>query len=269
MNSKLNATHPAAAASCFHFPAWDSRSIVDQVGLFHDILAPKPAGAEWHSSNSLFAFWIGINDVVMHPPTSYCVDVVAYALHLHREIPTTGYARFTMAGGNDGLTLSAVEQCNSVGLPQHAHGASFWSGQIVRHPMVSQHHSITGYGRSCLQQVEELYRDGARSFLFLTVPPTNRAPLILEQGSWAIDTITSSLADYNSQLEANVEAFKAKHRDLDQVIVFDTRPIFNTLLDNADAFGFANSTGFCDAYQNGTPNMTTQTAPCAPVSSYL
>ena len=64
MNSILNATHPAAAAaSCFHFPAWDSRSIVDQVGLFHDILAPKPAGAEWHSSNSLFAFWIGINDV--------------------------------------------------------------------------------------------------------------------------------------------------------------------------------------------------------------
>lgn len=40
------------------------RSIVDQVQQFHEILAPKPPGAEWDSSNSLFAFWIGINDVV-------------------------------------------------------------------------------------------------------------------------------------------------------------------------------------------------------------
>ena len=39
------------------------RSIVDQVQQFHEILAPKPPGAKWDSSNSLFAFWIGINDI--------------------------------------------------------------------------------------------------------------------------------------------------------------------------------------------------------------
>ena len=53
-------------------------------------------------------------------------------------------------------------------------------------------------------QVEILYEDGARSFLFLTVPPTNRAPLIIEQGSEAVALITSALADYNAQLAANV-----------------------------------------------------------------
>lgn len=101
------------------------------------------------------------------------------------------------------------------------------------------------------------------------MPPTNRAPLIIEQGSESVSLITSALADYNAQLEQNVQVLQAKHRDLDQVVVFDTRPIFNTLLDNAGAFGFVNSTGFCDAYQNGTPESTTQVAGCAPVSSYL
>lgn len=39
-------------------------SIVDQVTQFQRFLAPKPQGARWNSSDSLFAFWIGINDVV-------------------------------------------------------------------------------------------------------------------------------------------------------------------------------------------------------------
>ena len=103
----------------------------------------------------------------------------------------------------------------------------------------------------------------------MTVPPTNRAPLIIESGSWAIDTITSALADYNDQLIASAQAFQKNHTDLGQVTVFDTRPIFNTLLDNADTFGFVNITGYCEAYENGTPNTTTVEPPCAPVSSYL
>ncbi|KAI0665253.1 hypothetical protein C8Q70DRAFT_1049410 [Cubamyces menziesii] len=181
-------------------------SIVDQVGQFHDILAPKPAGARWESSNSLFAFWIGINDV-----------------------------------GNSFAWTNVTSQ--------------------------SDFHRVLM--KRLFSQVEILYEDGARSFLFLTVPPTNRAPLILEQGQQAVSAITPALADYNAQLAASVRAFQATHHDLDQVTVFDTRPIFNTLLDRADTFGFVNSTGFCDAYQNGTPETTTQIAPCAPVSSYF
>lgn len=120
-----------------------------------------------------------------------------------------------------------------------------------------------------IRQVEKLYQSGARSFLFLTVPPTNRAPLLIEQGSAAVAKITADLASYNSQLGRYVNEFRRNHTDLDQVTVFDTRPLFNTLLDNAGAFGFVNSTGFCEAYENGTPDMTTEIPPCAPVSSYL
>jgi phospholipase/lecithinase/hemolysin len=100
------------------------------------------------------------------------------------------------------------------------------------------------------------------------VPPTNRAPLILEQGSNAVKLITSALTDYNSLLASSAALFEERHAG-SQVTIFDTRPIFNTLLDNANTFGFANATGFCDAYQNGTPEPTTQVAGCAPVSSYL
>ncbi|KAI0636569.1 hypothetical protein C8Q77DRAFT_511224 [Trametes polyzona] len=181
-------------------------SIVDQVTQFHDILAPKPVGARWTSSNSLFAFWIGINDV-----------------------------------GNSFAWTNVTSQ--------------------------SDFHRILM--NRLFSQVEILYRDGARSFLFLTVPPTNRAPLILEQGAEAVSKITAALADYNAQLTARVRQFQATHRDLDQVVVFDTRPVFSTLLDNAHTFGFVNSTGFCAAYQNGTPSPTTQVPGCAPVSSYF
>ncbi|KAI0373068.1 hypothetical protein BV20DRAFT_938785 [Pilatotrama ljubarskyi] len=181
-------------------------SIVDQVTQFHEILAPKPAGARWNSSNSLFAFWIGINDV----GNSFGWTNVSSQSDFHRVLMNRLFS-----------------------------------------------------------QVEILYQDGARSFLFLTVPPTNRAPLLIEQGPQAVAKITSALADYNSQLTARVRAFQASHRGLDQVTVFDTRPIFNMLLDNARAFGFVNSTGFCEAYQNGTPETTTQVPGCAPVSSYF
>ncbi|KLO19201.1 hypothetical protein SCHPADRAFT_865460 [Schizopora paradoxa] len=180
-------------------------SIVDQVTQFNQFLAPKPEGAKWSSDNSLFAIWIGINDV-----------------------------------GNSFAWTNVTQ-------------AGFHAVLMAR----------------LFGQVEDLYEKGARSFLFLTVPPTNRAPLIIEQGTSSETLIKSALADYNFQLAENVKTFQAKHHDLDQVTVFDTQPIFNTLLDNAASFGFVNSTGFCEAYENGTPGLTTQTPPCAPVSSYF
>ncbi len=81
--------------------------------------------------------------------------------------------------------------------------------------------------------------------------------------------IKADLANYNAQLRLTALGFQAKHRDIQTTTVFDTQPVFNTLLDNAQTFGFVNTTGFCTAYENGTPTMTTQIAPCAPVDNYL
>jgi phospholipase/lecithinase/hemolysin len=120
-----------------------------------------------------------------------------------------------------------------------------------------------------LNQVDDLYSKGARSFLFLTVPPTNRAPLFVEQGTNAAANMGTYISEYNSQLTKYVQTFKSKYPDLDTVTVMDTQPIFNVLLDEWQTFGFVNITGYCAAYENGTPTPTYQVEGCAPVSSYL
>ncbi|KAL0576561.1 hypothetical protein V5O48_005425 [Marasmius crinis-equi] len=180
-------------------------SIVDQVNQFNEILAPKPQGALWNSSDSLFAFWIGINDVGNSFPWTNITQVDFYHTLMDR------------------LTT----------------------------------------------QIESLYVSGARSFLFLTVPPVDRSPLFLQQGTDVAGRLKDLIAAYNGDLDDTVKAFQQRHDDLDQVIVFDTQPVFNILLDNADALGFVNATGYCEAYENGTPGLTTQVEGCAPVSSYF
>ncbi|EPQ57768.1 hypothetical protein GLOTRDRAFT_56205 [Gloeophyllum trabeum ATCC 11539] len=180
-------------------------SVVQQVEEFNQYLANKPPGAEWSSSDSLFAIWIGINDV-----------------------------------GNS------------------------WDWTNVTQPAFYDVLMNRLFG-----QMEDLYSAGARSFLFLTVPPTNRAPLFLAQGINTTIAVQSAIADYNAHLVSYIRQFQANHTDLDQVTIFDTQPVFNTLLDAAETFGFYNSTGYCAAYENGTPERTTQVEGCAPVSSYF
>ncbi|KAF9065450.1 hypothetical protein BDP27DRAFT_53729 [Rhodocollybia butyracea] len=180
-------------------------SIVDQVTQFSEILASKPPGAEWNSTNSLFAVWIGINDV-------------------GASFPWTNITR-----------------------------PAFYEVLMAR----------------LTSQIDILYESGGRSFVFLTVPPTDRAPLQIVDGPRTDAQFKTDLAEYNDQLVIMTQNFTKHHPDVEFMMVFDTRPVFNTLLDNAEAFGFVNITGFCEAYENGTPNTATQVAGCAPVSSYF
>jgi len=121
-------------------------------------------------------------------------------------------------------------------------------------------------------QLEELHTLGARSFLFLTVPPTDRSPLVLEQGPQASALMHTFISQYNTQLNLAVNNFQRRHqKTIQDAIIFDTQKVFNTLLDNADALGYVNITGFCTAYQNGIGEfgLSTQVEGCAPVASYF
>ncbi|KAF8550451.1 carbohydrate esterase family 16 protein [Imleria badia] len=180
-------------------------SVVDQVSEFNKYLASKPAGARWNSTNSLFAIWIGINDV-------------------GNSVGWTNITQF-----------------------------EFYGTLMVR----------------LFSQVDDLYEAGARNFLFLTVPPMNRAPLFLEQGPQTAAQMDTDIINYNTQLTQSMRNFQANHTDLGSVMVFDTQPIFNTLLDEWRTFGFVNVTGYCAAYENGAPTPTYQVEGCAPVSSYF
>jgi len=80
------------------------------------------------------------------------------------------------------------------------------------------------------------------------------------------------VSQYNSELQTAIAKFQIhKSGTVQDVTVFDTQPVFNFLLDNADAVGYVNVTGFCEAYGDGIGDFgsNTQLEGCAPVASYL
>jgi phospholipase/lecithinase/hemolysin len=82
----------------------------------------------------------------------------------------------------------------------------------------------------------------------------------------------SFISEYNTQLKIAVEQFQQRHNNtIQDAILFDTQPVFNVLLDNADVLGYVNITGWCSAYENGIGSfgLNTQVDGCAPVISYL
>lgn len=80
------------------------------------------------------------------------------------------------------------------------------------------------------------------------------------------------ISQYNTQLNLAVNNFQIRHQNTTRdAIIFDTQKVFNALLDNADALGYVNITGWCSAYENGIGGfgLNTQVEGCAPVASYL
>jgi phospholipase/lecithinase/hemolysin len=92
--------------------------------------------------------------------------------------------------------------------------------------------------------VDTLYQLGARDFLFLTIPPLERSPLYISMGDSGAAAMKALIDDYNTQLVTAATAFQQKHTGSNgRVTVFDTQPIFNIYLDQADTFGYVNVTG--------------------------
>jgi len=81
------------------------------------------------------------------------------------------------------------------------------------------------------------------------------------------------VSQYNSELQTAIANFQTNHSGTVQdAIVFDTQPVFNFLLDNADSIGYVNVTGFCEGYAGGIGDYfgcDSQIEGCAPIASYL
>lgn len=65
---------------------------------------------------------------------------------------------------------------------------------------------------SYFELVQQVYEKGARQFLFLTVPPTTRSPLIMSRGS--ADAHAAYVSMYNLQLMLKTEIFKESNSDV-------------------------------------------------------
>ncbi|KFY29797.1 hypothetical protein V493_02244 [Pseudogymnoascus sp. VKM F-4281 (FW-2241)] len=121
--------------------------------------------------------------------------------------------------------------------------------------------------------VKELYNTGARNFVFLNVPPTDRSPLIIGQGAESAALLAKDLADFNGAI-ANLAAGVKKNYAGTNVFRVDAWQAFTDVLNRPAAFpataGYKNTTEYCEAYQNGTPKQDTLDPSCGiPVNQYF
>lgn len=86
---------------------------------------------------------------------------------------------------------------------------------------------------------ESLYTAGARNFLFINVPPMNRAPFSNNNA-----TLASLITTWNTQLQTSATAFQANHSDV-ATFYYDAWSLYTKLLDNPSTYGFTdvNTTG--------------------------
>lgn len=90
-------------------------------------------------------------------------------------------------------------------------------------------------------QVQKLYSSGARNFLFLTVPPIQKTPLVLAESNATQVKEAAGVEDYNKLLLSGVEAFKGKNEGV-TTWVFDTAGPFNTAVGSPKTYGAKDAT---------------------------
>jgi phospholipase/lecithinase/hemolysin len=100
--------------------------------------------------------------------------------------------------------------------------------------------------------IDSLYYAGARNFLFLNVPPTDRSPLITAQGNASVALLKADIADWNARVVNLAEGLKKRDRDTN-VFTFDTNALFSEVLDDPASFEatsiYQNTTEYCVAYE--------------------
>ncbi|KAF9037785.1 hypothetical protein BDZ89DRAFT_1157227 [Hymenopellis radicata] len=153
-------------------------SLTDQV---NDFLQSGGLIPSWSSNNTLFSFWIGINDL----GNSYYL------------------------GGDRGVFSDTL---------------------------------LDAY----FALIAKLVATGARNFLFINVPPTDRSPLMLGQSTDAQALLKSTIQGFNTKLAARAQALKANSSGV-QTWVWDSNAFFTTILDHPTSYGFTNVTTYGDS----------------------
>ncbi|GAA6044060.1 hypothetical protein JCM8097_008701 [Rhodosporidiobolus ruineniae] len=118
-------------------------------------------------------------------------------------------------------------------------------------------------------QVATLYNGGARNFLFLGVPPTQRTPLVQSYGMEAVSQFAANIATYNQNLASYLSAFTSLFPG-SQISLFDTQPFFTAILDSPRTYGFLEAETYCTAYAEISDQPMAMLAECAwPMSEYV
>ncbi|KAK2054969.1 GDSL-like Lipase/Acylhydrolase [Colletotrichum caudatum] len=90
-------------------------------------------------------------------------------------------------------------------------------------------------------QLQILYDAGVRNFVLLSVPPTQKTPLMISNGADAGGQLSAAIQQYNELIVGNLAAFKAKNAGVTSWVV-DTAPAFDVAIDNPAAYGAPDAT---------------------------
>ncbi|KAF8867364.1 hypothetical protein BDZ45DRAFT_577131 [Acephala macrosclerotiorum] len=121
--------------------------------------------------------------------------------------------------------------------------------------------------------VDQLYYAGARNFAFLNVPPVDRSPLTLANSAAEQATEKADIAAWNAAVISMAKSLKTEKPDVN-VFTVDSNKYFTQVLDNPKSYpqtaDIKNTTAYCTAYENGTPQPNTFNASCGiPVNQYF
>lgn len=108
-----------------------------------------------------------------------------------------------------------------------------------------------------------LYASGARKFLFLGVPPTDRTPLMRSFGPNATEMVAANVDRWNFALSTYVHDVLTQTFPEAKYVLFDTVPFFNALLDDGFNYCFTETAGACPDYipQRNNPLVNLPSCP--------
>ncbi|WQF81010.1 Putative Cellulose-binding domain, fungal, GDSL lipase/esterase, SGNH hydrolase superfamily [Colletotrichum destructivum] len=93
------------------------------------------------------------------------------------------------------------------------------------------------------EQLQILYDAGVRKFVLLSVPPTQKTPLMLANGADSNAQLAAAIKQYNDLIVSNLAAFKTKNAGVTSWIV-DTAAAFDKAIANPTAYGSPDATCF-------------------------
>lgn len=100
--------------------------------------------------------------------------------------------------------------------------------------------------------VDELYYVGARNFLFVNVPPVDRAPLNTATTADDQAAVKADILAWNTLLTTMAQDLKKTNPDVN-IFTVDANLLFTQVLDNPASnpltAGYLNTTSYCDAYE--------------------
>ncbi|SCV67194.1 BQ2448_5840 [Microbotryum intermedium] len=110
--------------------------------------------------------------------------------------------------------------------------------------------------------INTLYSYGARNFLVLGVPPTERTPLVQSYNATNITTFGENVNKYNAMLTSFIPWIPLSYPGT-RAMLFDTQPFLNALLDDPYRYGFVDATDVCPAYEyvSGDPFVNSPLCP--------